>query len=540
VVQTPSGGRHYYYVTDTPVGNSAQKVGEGVDIRGDGGFVVAPGSVLDPKLPENKGVGGFYTVLTDLPVIPVPEFIKVAAGKKREKSTNTLSDTEMDSPYDISSARAWLESHEPAVEGDGGDAHTFQTAAILRQRGLSEDTALALMLDHWNERCSPPWEYDELAKKVENAYRFASGVAGELSVAAVFEELAEIRPPQFYDANWFFHGDPLDTNESWLFHNILPAYGVGFLSGPSYSGKSFLMLDIARALSTGELFFETPPDDRGGTIIVAGEGKSGMRRRLAALGHEDRKLAIGGRSANGLYEDDVFHELVKDLANKMKVMRDFYEMPVRLIVFDTLSSTGLVEDENDNSEISRALAKLNMISEKLNVLVMITHHPAANGKSERGATAIFNNADFILRIERDTPDAPVRALELAKLKEGDAPRNIGYFELPKIFLGKDSRQREVVSCYVRTTVEPEKTSGPPKGYDNWLLTVSYLSQVSVVESDLGQKMVNPALLQETVTSEGMTKKVHGDCMAYAIAIGVIKKQQYDGKIWIVYNGDQHG
>lgn len=536
VVQSPSGGRHYYYKTDTPVGNSVQKLGDGVDIRGEGGYVVGPGSFLDGSLIDNKGTGGAYVVIADHDTKKAPAFIQQAAGQRRGRKVSDTGEILEESLLDISSARSWLESHAPAIEGDGGDLHTFQTAAYLRQLGITKETAFGLMLDYWNDRCEPPWEFDDLKTKVDNAFKFASGQPGELSLAAAVDGLASIKPPQLHDKNWFFAGDPLDTDEAWLFHEMLPAYGVGFLSGPSYSGKSFLMLDIARALSTKSEFFGTNPDEDGGTIIIAGEGKSGMRRRLAALQTEAKDLAIAGRSAGGLYDEEAFIEMMQDVEFKMKAMREHFKKPVRLLVFDTLSSTGLVEDENDNSQVAQALAKLNHMSEKLSVLVMITHHPAANGKSERGATAIFNNSDFMLRIEREDPQAPVRTLVLAKLKEGNAPRDIGWFELPTYSLGIDSRGREIKSCYVQSVSEPEKTEKIPKAYDNWLGNVSYLASITNHETDLGQKLINPQALMETSMSDGMSRAAHTECLAHAIKIGVISKEAHDGKQWLVYKG----
>src|SRR5438094_922514 len=41
---TPSGGTHFYFGDDRGLRNSASKIAPGVDIRGDGGYVVAPPS----------------------------------------------------------------------------------------------------------------------------------------------------------------------------------------------------------------------------------------------------------------------------------------------------------------------------------------------------------------------------------------------------------------------------------------------------------------------------------------------------------------
>lgn len=45
---TPSGGRHYYFrqPDDTPIGNSPGALPKGVDVRGEGGYVIAPGATM--------------------------------------------------------------------------------------------------------------------------------------------------------------------------------------------------------------------------------------------------------------------------------------------------------------------------------------------------------------------------------------------------------------------------------------------------------------------------------------------------------------
>lgn len=44
-VLTPSGGIHYYFYTERPVKNSVSAMGDGIDVRGAGGMVLAPPSV---------------------------------------------------------------------------------------------------------------------------------------------------------------------------------------------------------------------------------------------------------------------------------------------------------------------------------------------------------------------------------------------------------------------------------------------------------------------------------------------------------------
>ncbi|WP_172327847.1 bifunctional DNA primase/polymerase [Mangrovicoccus sp. HB161399] len=52
VATTPSGGLHVYFAAiDEEVRNSASVMADGVDVRGDGGFIVLPPSRKDPERP---------------------------------------------------------------------------------------------------------------------------------------------------------------------------------------------------------------------------------------------------------------------------------------------------------------------------------------------------------------------------------------------------------------------------------------------------------------------------------------------------------
>ena len=65
MVSTPSGGRHLYYraPNGSNLGNSAGRLGPGIDVRADGGYVLAPPSVTDE---------GTYTWLNGQSLVPLP------------------------------------------------------------------------------------------------------------------------------------------------------------------------------------------------------------------------------------------------------------------------------------------------------------------------------------------------------------------------------------------------------------------------------------------------------------------------------------
>lgn len=60
---TPSGGLHVFVRYDGPIKNSAGLLTAGVDIRGDGGFIVLPPSLPDINGDEYQWEGGDYGCL---------------------------------------------------------------------------------------------------------------------------------------------------------------------------------------------------------------------------------------------------------------------------------------------------------------------------------------------------------------------------------------------------------------------------------------------------------------------------------------------
>jgi hypothetical protein len=69
----------------------------------------------------------------------------------------------------VQQARAYLAGVPPAIQGEGGDMHTYCVAALLVvDFGLSVEEALPVLLE-WNARCEPPWTDGELIHKLEAA-----------------------------------------------------------------------------------------------------------------------------------------------------------------------------------------------------------------------------------------------------------------------------------------------------------------------------------------------------------------------------------
>jgi hypothetical protein len=160
VTRTPSGGEHWWYDTFGEFSN--KKPAPHIDIRSSHGWVVAypsPG----------------YTLINNREPVPLPLAYEQSLTRGSRKTERKEIDP-ADTPVNIERAKQFLLSTEPAIEGQGGDQRTFAVACTLvRNIGLSPDTALMLMAEYYNPRCEPEWSDAELETKVANAAKYGTG-----------------------------------------------------------------------------------------------------------------------------------------------------------------------------------------------------------------------------------------------------------------------------------------------------------------------------------------------------------------------------
>lgn len=156
---TGSGGSHYLFALPEgrSITNSAGRVGQGLDIRGDGGqIVVAPSR-------SSKGQYRWVRPPWDVEPAEAPEWLLARLSRVQPMERTLPTDRgyfPAASPEVLNAAREALELHGPAITGQGGGLHTFQAGALLRHDfALTEGEAWPLMVE-WNKTCVPPWDLE--------------------------------------------------------------------------------------------------------------------------------------------------------------------------------------------------------------------------------------------------------------------------------------------------------------------------------------------------------------------------------------------
>lgn len=535
MVRTPTGGLHAY-LSGPSKSLSVGKLGPGLDIRSFHGYVIAPGSVI----PE-----GSYVIDNDAPIQPAPAHLIAKLDEPRERSSEVVAATDLDTEFAIARAAKYLQTEAPvAVEGEDGDGMVYRVACIIKDMGLSQTAVLDALLEHYMPRCSAQFSADEqeawFKQKVENVFTYALSSAGAQTPDVDFAAV-EVIPPRYVgaapvDRRWQRHGDDLDFDASWLFYELLPQRGVALLSGASQSGKTFVLMHMARAVATGKPFFGIEPDDRGGAIILTGEGRRSVKARMAAL-DEDAKLPIVAGDINNLSASGALEQLVVDLREMAAAMLAEFGVPVRMVAIDTLSASGLLRDENDNSEAGVAMKALSVLSERIGALVVLTHHPPKQGQGQRGAGAIFNDVDVVLDIVREKAGS-IRELELTKARDAQQ-RSLGVFTLIPRELGRDSRGRAVTSCYVSDAPPTERDiTKVPKHVDLLIQCVEWGLVDDATEIE-GESCVDLDIVRGTFKDRydgskdpSNLKKKWDATLAFALESGAVRERPFSGRRYL--------
>lgn len=387
-VRTPSGGFHLYFKA-TGYTNSAGAIAPGIDVRCKGGYVVAPGSTVN---------GVAYEIIDDIEPVHMPDFIHEILSAHRiasisQDKNHIISEDDAD---DVAWAIDFLKSHEPAIEGCGGDSHTYKMFCVLKEHGISESTALDLADAHWNDRCLPPWGFDDLIKKAENAYKSAHNPQGIKSANAEFTapNLPAHTGLPFRIANPVVCLDPATIPyRPWEYGSMMLRRNLTLIGSAPGTGKSLLVLVVALSKATGRNLIDVDPCGRGRVLIYNNEDEmEEMNRRLAGLMQYYKVTwddlwdhdAQGNRTKSYLYmssgQDNPFR--IAQRAAKTNKLTPFHadamvaELKaenISMVFIDPLAETHPGK-ENENDEMGSVGQMYRAVAHRANCAIGLVHH----------------------------------------------------------------------------------------------------------------------------------------------------------------------
>lgn len=240
--------------------------------------------------------------------------------------------------------------------------------------------------------------------------------------------------PQPLPLHW--HGDPDDTAErKMLVVDTIPETGKGLLAGQWGTGKTFVALDLAGSVMTGAPFAGRSVSRIGGVLFIAAEGANEVSIRLrgvvdAKLKEQPsidparlRRLPFAWLDeCPALTRAHAASILKATIAKAAERMQAEFDLPLVLIVVDTLMSAADFEDENDAAQGQKVMRLLEELGRSSGAFVLaVDHFGKAVETGTRGTSAKEGAADVVLALlgEKDMAgNVTNRRMAVRKLRGG--------------------------------------------------------------------------------------------------------------------------
>lgn len=196
-----------------------------------------------------------------------------------------------------------------------------------------------------------------------------------------------------------------DVVPEWTVQHYIRSQGVGYVFAPPDTYKTFLMMDIAACIATGENW-AGKATKKGNVLYISAEGGNEISKRVKVW--EDNYST--DTESNILIIKEPISPVVKEefnwLLNKAIEHEEFTGFKTKLIVFDTLSQCAKSLDDNSSKDMSEFIRCCIKLSIQLKTAVIFVHHTNKSGKC-RGSSVFEGNSDFIFEMKKSKENLAV-------------------------------------------------------------------------------------------------------------------------------------
>lgn len=498
LVRTMSGGIHIWTRWVPGIANSASKLRPGYDVRGEGGYAIAPGS---------RG----YMLERDVEPDDPPESL-IAALRATSGAPKLSVVGGTDAGLTPVYQRTVAEQVQAALqEGSRHDA-VVRLVWIYVNRGFSMDEILA-HADVFSR--GNGWSIPEGRREFKKAAESAFKKQGLPPTGKV-----EPGPIEIVSLNELQTRDPPE----WQITGVFPENALGSFYGDSATFKTFNVLDMALSIAYG-VPWQGRPTKQGCVIYVLGEGQGAFALRVHAW-----------RAARGLLGVDApFFTILQPVAlgDPRAVAQVIQAVEAKglkpvFMPIDTLARNFGGGDPDKTQDMTAFVAGLDALRLKFNTGVMVVHHSGKDAaKGARNSSVLRAAVDVEIRAEREERSMRVK---ITNTKQKDAE------EFPAMFLTLDQievtdpRTGEVTSSLVvrgeSATTAPVEAAAKPSGKaqkhvlqalaDGGTLTCSEVAQRT------GQAKQNAHRILNDLVSKGLVIKSAEKPVVYWIC------EQYEG------------
>jgi len=528
-VKTAKGYHIYYKYPDEPV-ITKSRILDGVDVRGDGGYVIGPGS--------NHASGAVYEFINPLADIEVaPDAVLELVVKSRIQATNNMTDHVHTPSLTTSSTTSsrkqtgllregWTGedciNHLSFIHPDCDYTTWINVGMALKSEGFGfgpwndwsshgdKYKGTQDCLNHWNSFKGNGITYGTVVKMAKDGgwkrrsedrpssiARLGRGVnhvanTGKMVSDPVVKdslttdsnvqkmhispETGEIIEPRRIQLRYADDITP-EIHTSDFVEELLCDNQFSVIYGESNCGKTFFMLDLAMHVALGKPWYEQDVI-QGGVIYAALEGGHGTNNRIAAYKNHNNitqsiPLAVISSNLNFLDTEGDVTELIEAIEEAKERLGG-----VKLIIVDTLSRALAGGDENSSADMGKMIVNADAIRAITGAHIAFIHHSGKDAmRGARGHSSLRAAVDTEIEIKRVDEHSP-SIIKVVKQREIEMLEDKA-FRLERVILGVSDRNKEIASCVVVPCDVPEVTEANGKMnaheqfvYDNILLAIT--------------------------------------------------------------------
>ncbi|WP_156842821.1 AAA family ATPase [Novosphingobium aquimarinum] len=464
--RTPSGGVHYLVTIPAsqiaPTDKGTDGLGDGIDRRGDGGYIVLYDSGI---LSSQRAVAPQWTMRSAPAARDAGR--KFPPGKGKLAPTYELALEALRSCDVDADRNHWLLASGAFVTASVGLATTEQRLADWQAwcagHGATNDPAANVRQWRAWERSGTDGDWLTLARLSGNINAMGWAAFGGIMPAIPITGKASSKRNLFVRVADLQASPPV-----FLIDDIMEVDSTACLFGDPGSGKSLIAMDMAACIATGQEFHghKVKP---GSVFYIAGEGQNGLRRRFAAWeALQDKSLkdaALFSSTASVRLLDD---DSVSEAVGAIDQLATRYGMP-RLIVIDTLARNFGAGDENSTEAMNKFVAALDRLRERYaGSTILIVHHSGHGDKQRaRGSSVLRGAIDCEYKVEK-TGDKVT--LTNSKMKDAKPPSAMSFVlsqEAGSVGLEYTGASSDKISIHDRMALDALAAIGGAGTKDEW-------------------------------------------------------------------------
>lgn len=277
----------------------------------------------------------------------------------------------------------------------------------------------------------------------------------------------EPRPGAKFRLRWHGEADP-NADRAWLIRNLVFETGKGLFAGQWGAGKTFGVLDMSASAMTGEPFAGRTVVRTGGVLFIAPEGAFEIPIRLRGLIEGKLRGNAIARAFQGaptvdldnlpfawidecprLVDSDATLHLTAIAQSAAFDMMDRFEVPLVLIIIDTIAAGAGFDDENSAAETQKVMNAMEALSKATGAFVMgVDHFGKVTETGTRGSSAKEAAADVVLAMLGSRTEAGSVSNTRMAVRKVRGARS-GYeipYTLDVVTLGEDRDGDPITTC----------------------------------------------------------------------------------------------